>query len=149
MFIINLSTCNIYVVFFLQLFKVAIGFAVFTLLLCFALGKAHQVYYLHVPENSQMLPTPVSPWGEPISLSRLSKEDAHCFLHVSISFFSKSKLIAISLTFSSKSFLARGGIWGATFGLILYTNCHHYLFLCLYPSQCGDFPANSVVHHYI
>lgn len=61
---------------FLQLCKVAIGFAVFTSLLCYVLRKTHQVYYLHVPENSQILPIPVSPWGEPVSLSQLSKADA-------------------------------------------------------------------------
>lgn len=54
---------------FLQLFKMEIGFAIFTLLLCYVLGKTHQVYYLHIPENSQILPTPASPWGEPVSLS--------------------------------------------------------------------------------
>lgn len=112
----------------------AIGFAVFTSLLCFALGKTHQVYYIICTFQRILRFSPLLclPGESPSHSPSCPRKMLTCFVHVSISFFSKSKLIAISLTFSSKPFLARGRVRGTMSGLTLYTSCHHYLFLCLY-----------------
>lgn len=124
------------------------SFHIFTLL-CLGKNSSSILYYLHIPENSQILPTPVSPWGEPVSLSQLSKKDAH-MLRSCIHFFLLQEQTNCHLSYIFlQAIPCKGPRPRDHVRSHLVYQLPSLSVLVSVPSQCGDFPANSVVHHYI